>query len=171
MLSTLTVNWFGRTLHSSSIWHSQTSVNSRFLYTYSTVKYIHVDLKNKRFSKLLYQLMPWSQQIVRFFVEEDLLKSCRGSVVQNVKKLFRVVTLATTCSRWFHDCLTTKKNVIVLSWVCRKSVMRQSCDNLELFGAMFLGFHVMGCACYCRATIVRLSHNSRGSLARLTPNY
>ena len=84
-------------------------------------------------------LKPRSQQIVRFFVVEDLLNSCRGTVLQNVKKIFQVVTSAkcTSCPRWFHDGYTTEKNVIVLSWVCRKSVVRQSYDNRVLFGAMF----------------------------------
>ena len=50
------------------------------------------------------------------------------------KKILQVVTSATTCPRWVHD--RKKEIVIVLLWVCRKSFVRQSYDNRELFGAI-----------------------------------
>ena len=54
--------------------------------------------------------------------------------------------------RWGRD--RKKKNVVVMSWVCRKSVVRQAWDHRELSGIVGGGtvFHE------------RLPHNSRGSL-------
>ena len=56
--------------------------------------------------------------------------------------------------RHVHDGYTIEKEIVIVQlWVCPKLVLQQSYDNHELFRAMFLGFHVMGYACYCRATL------------------
>ena len=117
-----------------------------------------------------------SQQIVRLFLS---------------RKIYKIVFRALSCEmsktyfewshqlRHVHDDSTMgtrqeKKCNSVLSRVCRKTIVRQSYGNRELFGLYFrFSCHGMCVllSCHCLATVVQLTHNIRGSLARLTPNY
>ena len=102
--------------------------------------------------------------------------------MQNVKKIFRVVTSATTCPRWFHDGYKTEQTTCncTVVCVCRKSVGWQSCDNrttiVSYFGLfvrfschgmrVLLSYHyratVVRLSCHCDATLNRSSWNMQG---------
>ena len=68
-----------------------------------------------------------------------------------------------------------KRIVIVLSWVCRKSVVWHSCDSRAIIvrqswvvWSYFSGFHVMGWAFYCRVTVVSLSYDCCATVMRFS---
>jgi len=62
-----------------------------------------------------------------------------------------------------------------MSWVWRKTVVRESWDHRELSGSVgggcFSREQVVWCACDCRKTVAQQSWVTRGTLARPSPDY